>query len=1273
MRKFLLVLTLISLASCSIWQQQQNLGYLSYSQRAPAASVDLSRLETLLAVDKFDYYIGEYVNSFGKHIDEESVVILKSIDAKTILQKYANDQRILDAQKYDDLIYDIIKEGRPKLPLAKAKYKWGYNFFKNKLNGGFILMDTKLKTEDQSNVTSVKPDTEKTIPDVPFNQEELTLEADHYISNRTTRAVFWEAVESGRDVDFHLENSREFLKNLSQNGAKVIKEVRPFANNYNKIYVVQYPGESTYRYAITSIGGEDRFKHLVLQFGLSNLNNQEITNKMRVFGDIEQTHKYMEDELTGIMKHMPKADRVIIGQKGAIERTLDVMWKIRALKNLYDDDPDTVLNKVKETRRAEVKELFATQDYKKYDIFKNKKELETAFKELEDILEAGNHIPRDFKRYDYDNYVISMSDFVFKNKDNKTVVWRVAANSWGDEIAPLAKALKNSGHRHVTYIGTAGAYPDKGYKVGDLVIPTKARYQGTKTSMQGIALEVEGAKVGGTVDHVFSPFIETEEWLEESKQHAEFVEVETGYLRKVLNSEDFDFRAYLLISDILKSEGETLASASSAKRRNALNKLLYAMMDRDKMGIPKDGGIPEGPAVRDIVQKSIPKSGKAFQYYVMSKLEDFDSLNSTSVKNFVADGNAFSDNYFSQKLVEVSETTSFILRKIEEQYTLPKVSISSNLVHGTWNPKDDKLVVQFHVDTDTEEAQLKAIVEEFESNLSKIKKFAAINIVRGPPGDDFVTIPKFTTRDSDYLVQLFSQSAFKQYGLDAQVTYNGNLKYNFLPTTEKTEVCDAGKFCHLAYFAPDEATKDLMSNIDTHEKLLAVSGVNAHEQFNEAVSELSLQLETNGRAEDYKATIEVSKNASLENGQMAEIRPSFVEGKGLVIKVNFTPEGWKNPLVVLEELIHLNQIVSRHSYYKSPIFWAEIALNAEYGSMRSRRFNAEAEVHAMDELENVFLNAYGANEDVKNYIEARRQHAKKIVSQFKKEERVENKFRKGITKKWKTLQTELEKNDLKLDDYIADNNRTKVAELIDAYMPWENMEPTEIAAWTRWIDSIANPSTNEADKMITFRGLGNDLVKESNDGGHYLMAKLLTKNQGNYTRRLRSLKTYFKKKLGPKAGSAMKLDVQSLAAAFKGHSNEPAGSPYLSTSVLDVASQFSTGSGSKRFAAIRMDKSRNLINLVSGYGELEQMVPLIIFPDEMLLYSEVSSKEELIAEIEEKLGRPLTAEELSRNGTPDLEYDATKEWWNTINPEGITSQNATKTCKDVVKFFLLNR
>src|SRR5690606_36252004 len=110
-------------------------------------------------------------------------------------------------------------------------------------------------------------------------------------------------------------------------GGEVLYEVNPMARNYNKIFLVRYPGEADYRYAITNIGGHDRLEHLVHQVSLSNLSAKKIKSKVKIVGDLDEFHDKLTRRIKGRLELLPKADRLLIGQKGAIETVFNLKWK----------------------------------------------------------------------------------------------------------------------------------------------------------------------------------------------------------------------------------------------------------------------------------------------------------------------------------------------------------------------------------------------------------------------------------------------------------------------------------------------------------------------------------------------------------------------------------------------------------------------------------------------------------------------------------------------------------------------------------------------------------------------------------------------------------------------------------------------------------------------------------------------------------------------------------------------------------------------------------
>jgi hypothetical protein len=619
----------------------------------------------------------------------------------------------------------------------------------------------------------------------------MTLDSGHYISNRTTRAIFWEAIENDRTIEFHLGDSREFLKGLKEQNGEILYEVKPLAKNYNKIFVIKYPGEANYRYAITNIGGKDRLDHLVHQLSLSNLNGKKITNKIVVKGDLKKFHAAKTEEHAMQLRLLPKADRVIIGQKESIDGKFGLFWKIRALKNLYDSDPDLYNKRIDAKTHAKLQSFEASP----FEIlFKDKKVVEDAYLAFEkDFEENPNLVPEKFKVYNYDNFTIEMCDYVFTTKDNKNFRWRVVSNVWGDEIVPIAQAFKNTGHTNVVYMGTAGAFADKGYKVGDLVIPAAVNYSDTQVGVKSNPMKIEGAKYGGTVEHVGSPFEESVAWLDKARARSELVEVETSYLRQIFNAPTDNVEMYLLVSDILGSETETLAHATSSKRKNSQNKLLAKLFERDAKGFPTPVKVAVQTGVearREQVLRVLPKKAVAYRYYVQQNFAKAKQVTDAEILNFAEEQPAFTDSFILERLVKVSEVVHEMNKKSQGKAPFD-VAFSKSLVEGTWNPKTEKLSVVIKPRTKDAEKILAGNLTGLSEYINKIKAFADITVNMEINSADIVWMKIPEKTDPDFLVKVYSLSGLKNAGLYHNVTYNGNLTLDMLPISKTEQPLEA--------------------------------------------------------------------------------------------------------------------------------------------------------------------------------------------------------------------------------------------------------------------------------------------------------------------------------------------------------------------------------------------------------------------------------------------------------------------------------------------------
>ncbi len=246
-----------------------------------------------------------------------------------------------------------------------------------------------------------------------------------------------------------------------------------------------------------------------------------------------------------------------------------------------------------------------------------------------------------------------------------------------------------------------------------------------------------------------------------------------------------------------------------------------------------------------------------------------------------------------------------------------------------------------------------------------------------------------------------------------------------------------------------------------------------------------------------------------------------------------------------------------------------------------------------------------------------------LTKSLKRERRLAEKARKdllssldraGDTEQLKTL--------------VAAGKREEVAALLEKYLPKEQMSPFEVKFWDQMLEVIRNPLPIK-DRVLVFRGIDEDMIYSAlNEAGKelskedalanskgFMMSSMMTKNQGTWNRRLRSLQTVNEKFLGfnNKTKSAEWTQYFRISTFFKQHSRNPQGSPFLSfTPKASVARSF----GEKRTAAYLVDPRALLANATTGYTtEFEFLTSLVTFPDELVdvydkeLYGEMNTSQ----------------------------------------------------------------
>lgn len=201
--------------------------------------------------------------------------------------------------------------------------------------------------------------------------------------------------------------------------------------------------------------------------------------------------------------------------------------------------------------------------------------------------------------------------------------------------------------------------------------------------------------------------------------------------------------------------------------------------------------------------------------------------------------------------------------------------------------------------------------------------------------------------------------------------------------------------------------------------------------------------------------------------------------------------------------------------------------------------------------------------------------------------------------------------DMQFKNLVAKNDRKGVADLLKKYLPWEQMAPFEQRYWENYLDAVANPLPIDQ-RIFIYRGIDDDFIYSAYKGGKelekevaqkngdvFVMSTIITKNQGTWNRRLRSLTAMNEKFIGTNAALESEYTKSSrIVTMFVNHSKNPQGSPFLSfTPKFSVANLF----GSQKMSAYALDPRLVSFNFASKYkNEVEFLLPLMAFPEDVM-------------------------------------------------------------------------
>lgn len=740
-------------------------------------------LDQFLDIDRLSYYSTDMAGNLRKKGFEDLAHALEKISPEDIWKFVKSDTELLakieDAHKYDSLLKAMVLQENPALESQISNVNSNYNFFKNKLNESYVFKEI---TNIEARAKILKPAVPTSYKIPKLDQTKLTLNADQYISNRQTRAIIWDAIKNGRDIEFYMEDFQTALAGIEARGGKVTAEVQTLANNYNKNYLVFYADENRYAHIVTDISGTDRLHHLTKQLSVISWNEttaaEKFSNKVNVFGPVKKITEHETERLVRLLEVLPKADHVIIGQKGAMERQIRLSQKVNAILELAASNPNAV-NNLEAAEKALISELNETQD-----IFTSMKDASTWDKMFEKLKTKMAMLDETFS-FNLDLNSHSIADVTMKSTDGKIKRIRLVSNVWGNESKPIADALVQTGHKKFTYIGTAGTL-NSDFKVGDVVSPSQVQMADGKIyELAAPAYTPKGLKQGGNLTQVASLFDESEKWLSSQRaQGNNLVEMEVGYL-----AESFDqkpgvkLNVFLLVSDAVGEEGETLDQAGSSIRKKAQLSTLYEVMKYEKL----ESVVPPKPSapgeVDNLVQELEPGRNALSIYQIKQKLKkEFDNVipGKAKVRAMVDVTPSFTPALL-QKRIEMTQKflndAYFIAQEKGKSFS---AVVDGGLFDGTYHPKE-KVKIRFLASSKLDYQ----LIEQLKSTNPDFKKYIDLEKVANAGGEVPVASGEIHKLD---ILRTYNETALAEGGLLGKISKAGNLSFSALEVRDSCKV-----------------------------------------------------------------------------------------------------------------------------------------------------------------------------------------------------------------------------------------------------------------------------------------------------------------------------------------------------------------------------------------------------------------------------------------------------------------------------------------------------
>jgi hypothetical protein len=344
----------------------------------------------------------------------------------------------------------------------------------------------------------------------------------------------------------------------------------------------------------------------------------------------------------------------------------------------------------------------------------------------------------------------------------------------------------------VVYIGTAGAIRDKGFRVGDVAAPGLTYTQeGKSIPLEAPSYGLDFVKTGKVLGQVRSPFDETDKWFAEWSPKIDLVELETGYLKENLGP-GVSFQPYLLVSDIVGSEHETLAvaAADSGKRKNGQLKLLESIFVDNGIKAPIANFRPilADKSYQDVFNKidalrpsrDITSKAQLTQLALRQGLSGNEEL-----EKLIKSEPAFD----RQMLVDKLESASDALTRLAQKSPQIVLVGPEELLNGTWNAKKTLRIQLMVGELNAAQAQV-ALSQELKEIAAKSQGGLEIQLI-GYDREQASKGLQVTAQSRNILGSYYENVILKKAGLVKEFDKNGGVRFKPVQESSGGMRCEA--------------------------------------------------------------------------------------------------------------------------------------------------------------------------------------------------------------------------------------------------------------------------------------------------------------------------------------------------------------------------------------------------------------------------------------------------------------------------------------------------